>query len=145
MYRLAYLIHIFVGIKSFMTHIYTGIEHSQVTLSREYAKSLVWADKMYISVLIVELTCNRYNIQSEPLLISCSVFSCKDLSAELGSFCPFLSLLCCSCSFRIIFRISSLLVFILGRGNQSVKFIGSSKLRMGFCKESWFGHYSREL
>lgn len=28
-----------------MTHIYTGIKHSQVTLSREYAKSLVWADK----------------------------------------------------------------------------------------------------
>lgn len=54
-----------------MTHIYTGIKHSQVTLSREYAKSFVWADKeMYVSGLIVELTCNRYNVQSEPLLVS---------------------------------------------------------------------------
>lgn len=100
---------------------------------------------MYISVLIVEQTCNRYNIQSELLLVSCSVFSCKDLSIELGSFCPFFSLFCCSCSFRIIFRISSLLVFILGRGNQSVKFIGSSKLRMGFWKERSFGYYCKEL
>lgn len=28
-----------------MTHIYTGIKHSQVTLSREHVKSLVWADR----------------------------------------------------------------------------------------------------
>lgn len=62
--------------------------------------------------------------QSEILFTYCPVPSPRDGSVGEVSLCFFLSLLCSSCSFRIMFRISSLFVFILGGGNQFAKFIG---------------------
>lgn len=68
---------------------------------------------------------------SETLLAHCSAASPKAASAE-EPFSSLFSVLCDSCSFKMMFRISSLFVFILGGGNQFTKFIGSSKFSIGF-------------
>lgn len=110
---------------------YTSINISK-SLHSEHFSSLL-SIPLKVTQLLKAILTSIKNGQTEMLLIYRSAPLPKDVSVV--SLCFFFSLLLwSSCNFRMMFRISSLFVLILGGGNQFSKFMGSSKLRIGFWK-----------